>query len=724
MASSAPSARRSRRDAGQVTLEWIGALAVVAVVLASSAVAFRQGADEVNEGVTCLVRAVVGSDDRCAHLPDDVDLPDWVPDVDPTTDGGEPVPGPDGRPVGEVPESCDDVVYDHEALPGQMEAGQNPVYLRIGCRWYPVREQCRGLLDTAIEDGPWLAGLRPNTGHDIGSLLDCVGGRSGAPGEDQDAEDCRDTLPHTASEEPSGQNRIQVGCREYVVPEQCGAQWEAWSTRTVAGGSVREAALGTDLADCVTGYYEKAEPVCVVGSDKSITTNEVRVLWLKMSDSEGMLIEELGDGRWRVHVLQGEGIGVAAESPTKGNIPQGSLSYMDGVDRDDTYEFADEAAARDWVQWYSDYDDVRGKAKWDPEVGRWMEYRTPPAGRYQWMGGWKWVSDDRARELQEVLDREPAHKAISNATTDYEEVQVGIKGGRSGKKGDTSKGDSASGQGGPGGEFSYKAKMEVESRTLTDGGFAATYRATDEVAMALLLKLGGAKKFPAGLESAIKGELGGGWEKKANVTFSVVWNADGTVRQIMTSTSTQTLTNITNSSAGAEIPLPYGFGISGSGGGRVQQGEDAVVEHILNLDAHPELRDDVTPLVDELFPGGRDGELTDTPGITFEGTDDGGPEDGFAEASKQGVTRELSYDVEEKETKGEVNVTFWGMTLLGFKHSEVNTATQLTDSSLTVTDVDGVDQVVETAPMCNHRSVDPASYDYDDGPSHAGDARG
>lgn len=124
---------------------------------------------------------------------------------------------------------------------------------------------------------------------------------------------------------------------------------------------------------------------------------------------------------------------------------------------------------------------------------------------------------------------------------------------------------------------------------------------------------------------------------------------------------------------------------------------------ILDFDQHPELREELGPRIDEMFPRDEDGNLKKGDvDVEFddevEQTDGGDPVQDVLD--EKANVRDLEYDVAETEEAGSVGVDFVGIDLFKASWSHVESQKDLTGSSFEITDVTGTRQTVSPAPKC------------------------
>lgn len=516
--------------------------------------------------------------------------------------------------------------------------------------------------------------------------------------EDPSDPRCKDAQPSSGPIDGEHPTLVQVGCRNLYVPEDCQTEWDAYRTATEGAARAKTAgALGT----CVGDTYDRIEPPCVTSSNSEVDRSEVRILFVKFGSSDGMLVEDLGDGRVRVHLLEGTEVGGEVSGSGKGI--DFSVGGVTGYEKGQTYEFHDMAKAQEWLDWYQQYRTI------DANVQGLMQTSTIcprpgqcPPNPYHVQQAQKLM--ERKKELQET---EPEHHDL--ATSSVRSSKVKVSGGVSFPI-STSKGK---GSGGitPGISGDYTGEVQVEQRDWADGSFTASYKSTDLGGFLIGVKAGGkATKDKKGGKDGEQEDRGGakggdalGAEWAGSSSTSVTWGPDGKLGKLIVTLDDQALDSINRAGIDLSVALPYGFGLSGAYETKSKEGKATVTEMILDFDQHPELRDELGPRIDEMFPRDEDGNLEKGDvDVEFddevEQTDGGDPVQDVLD--EKANVRDLEYDVAGTEETGSVGVDFVGIDLFKASWSHVESQKDLTGSSFEITDVTGTRQTVSPAPKC------------------------
>ncbi|NHA66910.1 hypothetical protein [Phycicoccus flavus] len=524
--------------------------------------------------------------------------------------------------------------------------------------------------------------------------------------ENPDNPECRDVLPTSGPLDSTSSTRVRVGCRELWVPEQCAERWRAYVGATA--GEARGQLAGP-LAECITAAYDSMEPTCTTSSRSTVTRSEMRFLFVRFGGSQGMLVEQLGDGRVRIHLVEGAETGGGAS----GSV--GSFSFdvagLSGYSTDSTYEFADLRAAQDWVDWYGTYS--KAKARYDAAMN---------AGCLRYCGGALGQQRKKAKEELEAASKdEPPHHGLAEA--DARTSKVTLSGGvelplqKKGDRGEAGGAPSVSGD--------YTGEVTVEDRRWSDGSRTATYTSSDAGGFLVAASLGGKglkknddEKKNSGGGGAGKGGVGAAFTGKTSTT--VAWGKDGELSKLIVAVDDQVLKELFSAGVDVEATLPYGFAVSGGYTHTEKKGEASVTELVLDFTQHPELREVLGPRIDMLFPRDEDGNLKkkDVHIDVDEVTGDGEIHDVLAESAN---VRRLDYDVTETEDGGEIGVGFKGIDLFKTTWTTVENERALSGSSFEITDVEGDRRTVSPTPRCKDEPFEtPKGYyttDFSDPPA-------
>lgn len=726
---------RSRRDRGAATLEYVALLLVMGMLVSLTGVSYAAS----TERVECLVRSAI---QQLTSGDDPGDCPDSAEPGNPgegdTTDDPPPPCQVDGEVrtrtwgtlagasstevlIGcdwvDVPPQCEDLLGGDDAAAVAACVGPTPVddpacaegttvdagqqFVGVDCRWVLVSPECL-TVDVLDPDALVTAGSA--------GLAQCMADSTGPPSTDQDDPSCADAPPHpTAGPDPTA---VQVGCRSYVVPEQCADALGAF--RAVDPVAVASARAGMALADCVTDWYERAETPCVVSTDLSVSRTEIKALFfIRTTTEQGMLVEELGDGKVRVHLLDGGELGGGVDSPD-GTGPSFEAAYLSGYKNDTTHEFATTQDAQAWIDWYA------SRQAMETRPGDW-------SGRW-WMGA-------PAHRLATLGDEPPRreHSVASSRTTTIK-GQVTLDSANLGPGGQGADGDGPDGRGsdgrGRGGranptggvatELSLEQEVEVEDRVLrggvpsvvgetppvdVEGWRVQTYKVKDTAAALLLLQLGGeAGRNSAQLTTALAGE-----EVTGTLSVTQVRRADGSLDRLVVTADSMLLTTLSKQGVDVSVILPKGFSASFSSSEHEQAGTIATVQTVLPTERlNPADAVLATQLADGIFPRNDDGTLR-------KGDVDLG--DNFGRlgplVNDNGTARSATYDVDRTTTTDAAGLNLVGLPLIEVTSLTIEEGSEQTSSQLTVVDVTGATREVTPAPACDLPSVDPATYPYD-----------
>ncbi|WP_423461796.1 hypothetical protein ACO229_13810 [Promicromonospora sp. MS192] len=666
--------RRAADEAGQATGEYVGLVALVLVVVLA-----------VIAGVTPVGSAVAGELVCAVQQVGDPAAPQACVsesrDQDPGDGGGD---GGDDRyspPTGDCEE---DVTFGKVNLDEEYQSH----VVQIDCVWYPVKTICasaeipEGWFDRDDEDRVYLE-------DEIVEFVDCVTDGHGSPKDDPEDKSCVNALPTSGELDEDGPPKVQVGCKELPVPKGCEAQWEAY--KDAPAGKERAGKSG-DLANCITEVYGAIEPECVVSSSSHVDSENISFLFVRWGSSNGMLIEQLGDGRIRVHVLKGgeQGGGVTFDSTISFDV-----AGMTGYSMDKTYEFTDMEKAQEWIDWYKEYNKVAGKMNSDctPSSEHWGKMCTPSG------------------EGDELAEEEPEHHELS-------------EGEGSSKKVEFTGGLSASTDFGPAEiegsvEGGYEGEVSVDETLYADGATTVSYTSTDIGGFLIGASIGGGKPFAedkkeckkkdsdeseCGLNGAGAGS--GGMEWTGTTQIEVNRNPDGSLLNVILRMDDQVLTTLANAGIDVEATLPRGFSVGGGWERTNQDGKASVREMILDFGQFPELEDQLGPKIDELFPLDDEGRLkkgdVDINGGEY--TEGGSL---YEEIDDHANVRELKYDMERDSEDGHLGVDLMGLNLFEAEWTSVDEKRDLKDSTFEVTDVNGKKQKVSPAPACKAVDFEP-----------------
>ncbi|MEO9321862.1 hypothetical protein ABFT23_00120 [Nocardioides sp. C4-1] len=519
--------------------------------------------------------------------------------------------------------------------------------------------------------------------------------------DNPDNPECKDAIPTSGELDVDAPTLVQVGCKVLYVPEGCEEEWEAYVDATI--GDDRADAAGP-LAECVRERYETMEPPCITSQTSEVSKSELQILFIKISNSDGFVVEKLGDGRVRAHLLKGAEVG-GGVSGTLSNISF-DLAGVTGYENDKTYEFENMESAQAWLDWYK-------KVRLNSElIGPWGPPvipcpNCPPSQNAQ---------NERmkaAQRLQELKKNEPPHHILSEATTKTSKIT--LKGGYSFPI--TKGGDNGGAQGAatPSIEGNYTGETQVEQRVGTDGSRVVTAKSSDAGGFLLGLKLGGkglGKKDDKGKQEG--GGAGGGFQFGADwqgsTATTVAWNPEGELSKVIFTMDDQVMKTLAKAGIDVSVMLPRGFGASFTYSQEQKEGKSNVTEMILDFEQHPELRETLGPVIDELFPRNDEGELEG--GNIDIGFDDTGAQETLQDAvDENSNVRRLEYDIDEETTSFGTSIDLMGIDLFKASFTEVETVKELNGSELEITDVNGDTQVVTPAPKCKDEAfVAPDGY--------------
>jgi len=524
--------------------------------------------------------------------------------------------------------------------------------------------------------------------------------------ENPENPDCKDKLPTSGELDAEEPTLIQVGCREFYVPKGCETEWAAYEGATP--GRSREEAAGP-LATCVREKYDSMEPTCVVDATTEIDREEISILFIRIDKTYSLLVEKLGDGRVRTHLLKGARVGGGASGEVKG--VSFNVAGITGYENDTTYEFADVDAAQKWLDWYKD---LRGTKE-----------QLKPTPKFCYGGACaQEVFDDMEAEehLEELKRTEPPYHELAKAESSTQKVTV--EGGVSlpistgGKKGGSG-GPAMTGA--PGISGSYTGEIQVEDRRWSDGSQTATYKSSDAGGFLIGMKAGGKGMRKPGKDDEKPQDVGGGtgsfnWGKDWTGTSqtSVTWGPDGSLSKLIITMDEQSMQTLEKAGVDLNVVLPYGFGASYSHSQEKKEGKASATEMILDFNQYPQLRETLGPTIDQMFPRDEDGRLDrGDVEIDFE---DGAEQEAVHEAVKEAANvRRLDYDVTEKTTSDSGGIDLYGVDLFKATYTQVENTKKLSESSFEVTDVEGDRKTVRPAPKCKDVSFEAPDGYYEGG---------
>ena len=558
--------------------------------------------------------------------------------------------------------------------------------VQIDCVWYPVKTICAS---SEIPDG-WFdrdEDDRIYREDEVVELVDCVTKGSGPPKDDPEDKSCVNTLPTSGEFDEDGPPKVQVGCKELPVPHLCEKEWAAY--KDAAAGKERAGKAG-DLANCISDVYGEIEPECVVSSSSHVDSENISFIFVRWGNSNGMLVEQLGDGRIRVHILKGgeSGGGITGDA----GVISFDVAGMAGYSMDKTYEFTDMEKAQEWIDWYKEYNKVAGKMNNDctPSSEKWGDACTPSG------------------EGDELAEEEPEHHELSEGEGSSKKVR--FSGGLSGSTEVGPAEVEGSVEGG------YEGEVSVDETLYSDGATTVSYTSTDIGGFLIGASIGGGKPFAknkkeckqkdsdeskCGLDLAGAGS--GGMEWTGTTQIEVNRNPDGSLLNVILRMDDQVLTTLANAGIDVEALLPRGFSVGGGWERTNQDGKASVREMILDFGQFPELEKELGPKIDETFPLDDEGRLKDGDvGINAADYSEGGSL--YEEIDDHANVRELEYDVERTSDDGHFGVDLMGLNLFEAEWTSVDEKRDLKDSTFEVIDVNGKRQKVSPAPAC--RAVD------------------
>lgn len=660
----------------------MGVVALVILVIAVVLVAVNPVGTAVADQLECAIEQVgdPNAPEECAGESGDKGSDD---DGDEDDDGGDDYSPPSG--------ACeDDVTFDAVNLDEKWGAQ----VVQIDCLWYPIEPICAsaelpdGWFERDDDDRVYLE-------DEVVKFVDCVRDGFGQPKDDPEDESCVNTLPTSGEIDEDGPPKVQVGCKELPVPKGCEAEWAAYKDATAGKERAGETRA---LASCVTKVYAAMEPECVVTSSSHVDSENVSFLFVRWGASNGMLIEQLGDGRIRVHILKGgeQGGGATFDSAIGFDV-----AGLVGYSMDKTYEFADMTTAQEWIDWYKDYNEVDGDQEGcTPSSIHWGKQCT------------------EVPEADELEDEEPEHHELAEGEGSSKKVK--FEGGLAASVGVGVTEIEGSVEGG------YEGEVSVDETLYSDGATTVAYTSTDIGGFLIGASIGGAKAFTKDKEeeksAGGSGHGNGGMEWTGTTQVEVNRNPDGSLHNVILRMDDQVLTTLANAGIDIEATLPRGFSVGGGWERTNQDGKASVREMILDFSQFPELEEELGPKIDELFPLDDDGRLEkDDVEIDADEYQDGGSL--YEEIDEHGNVRELEYDVERTSNDGHLGVDLMGLNLFEAEWTSVDEKRDLKESTLEVIDVNGDKQKVSPAPACKAVAFEPDegyyADDFSDPPTEA-----
>ncbi|GAA1849900.1 hypothetical protein [Myceligenerans crystallogenes] len=685
-----PLRRRLRPDGGQAVIEYVGVVAVVMLVVLAIVLGATPVGASISEQLLCAVESVDGEAEDCVGGTGE-----------PGGGGtGSPTDAPSGDPSAPPTGDCEtDVTFDAVNVIQQWATS----VVQIGCEWYPVPTKCfaehmpEGYLDREPADRVYNQDAVPD-------FVTCVTEGRGGPSEDPNDPNCANAVPTSGEFDEDAPPVVQVGCKELPVPKGCEDEWANYEN--AEPGKDRAAASGW-LANCVADKYQSMEPPCVVETTGHVDQTKGSFLFFRWGETNGTLIEKLGDGRIRIHILKGVELGAGISGDNVGGSPISfDVAGITGYESDKTYEFTDMTKAQEWIDWYKKYDAVNGK------------HATP----YGCTRGPCYVPDPYPEMADNLRDEEPEHHELSES--DSKITKVSLKGGLS--------------MGGSAGQFElkgsieggYEGEVQVEERLFSDGSQVATYTSSDIGGFLIGAKLGGKQPFTKDKNGKPTSSGGGGaggkvgMEWKGTTSSTVVWDKDGQLSKLIITMDDQVMRTLYQAGIDVSVALPYGFTIGGGYKKEEQAGTISTRQMILDFNQYPELREVLGPEIDEVFPRDAEGRLIKDD-VVIDGNDEQGGEL-YDAADEYGNVRELKYDAEKVTEGGDFKIGWEGLNLFKTEWVSVDEERTLSESSFEVTDVDGNKQTTSPAPQCRAKDFEaPDDYyetDFSDPPTHLADS--
>ncbi|MEU4364964.1 hypothetical protein [Promicromonospora sp. NPDC023987] len=666
---------RADREAGQALPEYVGVTGLVLLVVAIVLAAATPVAADVSEQLICAVSPIVKEDgaDDCG---------------DASGGGGSPGEGY-SPPSGDCEE---DVAFEYVDRDGSPERTS---VVQIDCVWYPNSVGC--FFEHMPEDYVY-----NNTGdtvyleEEIQDFVDCALGTRGGPQDDPNDESCANTTPTSEQIDEDAPPKVQVGCRVWPVPKGCEAEWAAY--KDAPAGKERAARSG-ELATCITKRYDTMEFFCVTQATGHVESTEIQFLFFRWGDSNGTLIEKLGDGRIRIHILTGVELGAGVSGDQVGGSPISfDVAGITGYGTDKTYEFTDMQKAQDWIDWYKEYDSVNNKPI------------SCSGARVQWTGGCG--KNPHLERAEELRGEEPEHHELAEADSDIKKVK--LKGGvhLTGEFGPIEVGGSAEG--------SYVGEVQIEDRRWSDGSRTATYSSSDIGGFMIGASLGARKPFSKDEKGKPTSSAGGagsgdllGKEWKGTTSTTIAWDTKGELSKVVISMDDQVMETLDKAGIDLDVALPYGFTVGGGYSTSKEKGTISKRELILDFNQYPELREKLGPTIDKMFPRDADGNLIK--GDVEVGGDGAGNGVLYDAVEDYANVRKLTYDATRATESGTGGLTWQGLDLFKVTFTSVDETQTLKESSFEVTDVNGDKQTMSPAPKCKDKDfVEPPAYYSDD----------
>ncbi|GAA4704702.1 hypothetical protein APR04_002029 [Promicromonospora umidemergens] len=659
---------RRDRESGQALPEYVGVTGLVLLVVAIVLAAATPVAADVSEQLVCAVSPILKEEGV-----------EYCGDGD--GDGGSEEPGDERSPEdGYSPPSgdCDkDVTFTAAERP---DLQWDKAVVQIGCVWYPQPPSCFNL-----PDGYWTSEDPVYLASEVQDFVDCVLDSRGGPKDDPNDESCLDALPASGEIDKDAPPTVQVGCREWPVPEGCEEKWSAYED--AAAGKDR-AGRSQELADCITEKYASMEPPCLVEVTGHVDSKNIQFLFFRWGSNNGTLIEKLGDGRVRIHILKGVELGAGVSGTEVGGSPVSfDIAGITGYAEDYTYEFTDMQKAQDWVNWYKRYSDSVDLI------------HSPVARNCGPVPGQQSFCQPREHmpsvgDVLQLQEDEPDHHLVATSTSDTKKVkfQGGLKWGPS--TGAVELKGSVEG--------GYEGEIQVEDRQWSDGSVTATYTSSDIGGFLIGAELGGKgpftkdKKDDSSGKGKGKGQFGGEWT--GTTSTSVVWNPDGELSRLTIAMDDQVMKTLYKAGIDLDLVLPYGFKIRGEYSKQEEEGTSSRTELIIDFNQYPDLRKTLGPKIDEIFPRNPDGTLKKGD-VEIQGQDSEGGEL-YEAAEAHANVRTLKYDMDRVTESGGVGLKWEGLDLFKVEFTSVDENQVLSESSFEVTDVDGEKRTTSPAPQC------------------------
>ena len=661
------------REAGQALPEYVGVIGLLLLVVAIVFAAATPVAADVSEQLICAVSPIVKEDgaDDCGDA----------------SGGGGESPG-DGYdpPSGECEEDVSFEYVDRDDSPEQTSVVQ------IDCVWYPNSLGCLlkhapgDYLDRISEDTVYLE-------EDVEDFADCVRDTTGGPQDDPNDLSCVNAAPTSGEIDEDAPPKVQVGCRVWPVPKGCEAEWEAY--KDAPAGKERAGRSG-ELSSCIATRYDSMEFFCVTRATGHVESTEIQFLFFRWGESNGTLIEKLGDGRIRIHILTGVELGAGVSGDQVGGSPiTFDVAGITGYGTDKTYEFTDMQKAQDWIDWYKEYDSVNNKPI------------SCSGARIQWTGSCG--RNPHLERAEELRGEEPDHHELAEADSDIKKVK--LKGGLhlTGELGPIEYGGSA--------DASYVGEVQIEDRRWSDGSRTATYSSSDIGGFMIGASLGARKPFSKdekGKPTSSAGGAGSGEllakEWKGTTSTTVAWGTKGELAKVIISMDDQVMETLAKAGVDLDVALPYGFAVGGGYSTSKEEGTISKRELILDFNQYPELRKTLGPTIDKMFPRDDDGDL-------IKDDVEIGAEGGalYEAVEKHANVRSLTYDATRATESGTGGLTWQGLDLFKVTFTSVDETQTLKESSFEIIDVNGNKQTMTPAPKCKDKDfVQPPAYYSDD----------